>query len=173
MLFQYMDVRTATPADREAIENIAKRSLNASYSLSLTTIENAVEEWYGADKFAEKLDDVHVILLVAETDTVVAFSESFRVPGRGQGDLLWLHVHPDHRGRGIGSDLYERTRERLLEEGVQYLRSRVLADNRSGASFYEERGFERVGRDRLDIDGDQFEEYIYILPNVDSDGSHS
>lgn len=168
-----MEIRTATPADREAIEDVAERSLNASYSLSPATIEGAAEQWYGADQFAEKLDDDHVILLVAETDSVVGFSESFRVAGRGQGDLLWLHVHPEHRGRGIGSELYERTRERLLEEGVQYIRSRVLADNRSGASFYEDRGFERVGRDRLDIDGDQFEEYIYILPDVDADGPRS
>lgn len=168
-----MNIRTATSADREAIENIATKSLKASYSLPSTTIVKAAEEWYGADAFAEKLEDDHVTVLVAETDEVVAFSESFRVAGRGQGDLLWLHVHPDHRGQGIGSTLYERTRERLLEEGVQYLRSRVLADNRSGASFYEERGFEQIGQDQLDIDGDQFEEYIYLLPDVDTDRSHS
>lgn len=164
-----MDIRPATSADREAIETVARESLEASYSLDPTTIENATAEWYGGDAFAEKLEDDHVILLVAVTDGVVAFSESVRVAGRGQGDLLWLHVHPDHRGQGIGSELYERTRERLLEAGVQYLRSRVLADNRMGASFYEDRGFERVGRDRLDIEGDQFEEYIYILPDVDTD----
>lgn len=169
-----MDIRTATAADRAAIENIAIASLKASYSLSPATIESAAGEWYGEDQFTEKLEDDHVILLVAEEDgDVVAFSESFRVAGRGQGDLLWLHVHPDHRGRGIGSDLYEQTRERLLAAGVQYLRSRVLADNRSGASFYEERGFERIGQDRLDIDGDEFEEYIYVLPDVDADQSGS
>lgn len=168
-----MDIRTATSADRAAIEDVATRSLKASYSLAPTTIEDATAEWYGADRFDEKLDDDHVILLVAEADGVVAFSESFRVAGRGQGDLLWLHVHPDHRGRGIGSALYERTRERLLEEGVQYLRSRVLADNRSGAAFYEDRGFERVGRDQLEIDGDRFEEYIYLLPDVAADGPGS
>lgn len=165
-----MDVRPATAADREAIEHVATESLKASYSLDPATIEDATEEWYGAEAFAEKLDDDHLILLVGETDGVVAFSESVRVAGRGRGDLLWLHVHPDHRGQGIGSALYDRTTERLLEEGVQYLRSRVLADNRSGASFYEERGFERVGRDRLDIDGATFEEYIYLLPDVDTDG---
>lgn len=163
-----MEIRPAIPADRDAIEDVAKRSLTASYSLDAETIAAATEDWYGPDRFADKLDDDHVIILVADADGVVGFSESFRVAGRGQGDLLWLHVHPDHRGQGIGSDLYDRTRERLLEAGVQYLRSRVLADNRSGATFYEERGFERVGRDRLEIDGDQFEEYIYILPDVES-----
>lgn len=168
-----MEIRPAVASDREAVQNVAERSLKASYSLGPATIEDAAEEWYGADAFAEKLDDEHVILLVAETDEVVGFSESFRVAGRGQGDLLWLHVDPDERGQGIGSALYDRTRERLLEAGVQYLRSRVLADNRSGATFYEDRGFERIGQDRLDIDGDQFEEYIYLLPDVGSDGTRS
>lgn len=169
-----MDIRAATAADRAAIETIAIASLDASYSLGSETIETAAGEWYGVEQFGEKLEDDHVIFLVAEVDDdVVAFSESFRVAGRGQGDLLWLHVHPDHRGRGIGSALYERTRERLLEAGVQYLRSRVLADNRSGASFYEERGFERIGQDRLNIDGDEFEEYIYILPDIDTSDAES
>ena len=166
-----MDVRPATDADREAIEDVTKRSLSASYSLGPTTIENAAEAWYGTDAYAEKLADEHVILLVAETDEVVGFSESYRVAGRGQGELLWLHVHPAHRGDGVGSELYERTRTRLLEAGVQYLRSRVLADNRSGATFYENRGFERIGEDRLEIDGDRHEEYIYLLPDVGTDGS--
>jgi ribosomal protein S18 acetylase RimI-like enzyme len=166
-----MDVRTATDADREAIEDVTKRSLSASYSLGPTTIGNAAEEWYGPDAYAEKLADDHVILLVAETDGVVGFSESYRVAGRGQGELLWLHVHPDHRDQGIGSELYERTRERLLEAGVQYLRSRVLADNRSGATFYETRGFERIGQDRFEIDGERYEEYVYLLPDVETDGA--
>lgn len=164
-----MKIREATPDDRETIRNITKRSLEASYSLSPTTIENAAKEWYGPDQFNEKLDDNDVILLVAETDGVVGFSESVRIAGRGQGDLLWLHVHPDHRGHGIGSDLFEHTRQRLLEEGVQYLRGRVLADNQTGASFYEQRGFEQVGREQIEIDDDQHVEYIFILPDVDAD----
>lgn len=166
-----MDIRPATTDDRDAIKRIAERSLKVSYSLSQPTIENAVDEWYGPEQFAEKLADDHVILLVAETDEVVAFSESFRVAGRGQGELLWLHVHPEHRNYGIGSALYEGTQERLLEAGVQYLRSRVLADNAEGASFYESRGFERIGRDQLEIDGDRFEENIYFHPDADSGGS--
>lgn len=164
-----MDIREATQDDRGAIKTVAKRSLEASYSLSSTTIENAVNEWYGPDLFNEKLEDDNVILLVVETDGVVAFSESLRVAGRKQGDLLWLHVHPDHRGHGIGSDLYEHTRERLLEEGIQYLRARVLDDNKTGVTFYEERGFERIGRDKIDIDGDDYLEYIYLHPDITVD----
>jgi ribosomal protein S18 acetylase RimI-like enzyme len=154
-----MEIREATPGDREAIAEITKRSLEMSYSLSPSTIEAAVEEWYGPDRFAEKLDSE--VVLVSENERVVAFSEGLLVADGGQADLLWLHVHPDHRGHGIGTDLFERTEERLSEMGAEYIRGRVLADNQTGASFYERHGFEQVDEDRIEIDGDQYVEYIF------------
>lgn len=163
-----MEIREATPDDRERITKVTTDSLTASYSLGQPTIENAATEWYGPDEFDDKLDDDRLFMLVAETDDgVFGFSESIRISGRGQGDLLWLHVHPDHRGEGIGSELYERTRERLLDAGVQYLRGRVLADNDMGAEFYRKRGFEKIGEEAIEIDGDRYVEYIFVLPNVD------
>ncbi|MFB6297691.1 MAG: GNAT family N-acetyltransferase [Salinirussus sp.] len=156
-----MELREATPDDREAIVSLTERSLETSYTLSPAAIEGAVEEWYGPDRFAEKLDDDDRLLLVNEGDEVVAVSESVLVADGGQADLLWLHVHPDHRGRGLGADLYEGTERRLSDHGAEYLRGRVLADNQTGASFYEQLGFEQVDEDRIEIDGDQYVEYVF------------
>jgi len=156
-----MEIREADGDDGAAIRTVTKRSLEASYSLSPSTIESAVEKWYSPDEFERKLEDDDVVLLVCESDGVVAFSESLLVAEGGQGDLLWLHVHPDYRGRGLARDVFEDTRERITEAGAEYLRGRVLADNQTGAAFFEERGFEKVDEERIEIDGDQYVEYIY------------
>jgi ribosomal protein S18 acetylase RimI-like enzyme len=156
-----MEIREATADDRTAVMGVMRRSLEASYSLSPATIEGAVEEWYGPTEYEERLERGDTLILVGETDTVVAFSESVVVADGGQADLLWLHVHPGHRGRDIGIDLFEATEKRLTERGAAYLRGRVLSDNQTGASFYEMLGFEQVDEDHVEIGGEQYVEYIY------------
>ncbi len=156
-----MEIRDGRTDDREALAEIAGRSLESSYSLNPRTIEGALAEWYGATVFEDRLSEDDLVVLVVEDDEPVAFSESVVTEG-GQGDLLWLHVHPDHRGRGIGETLFEHTRERLVEEGAEYLRGRVLSDNQTGASFYEAQGFERVDEEEVEIDGEGYFQYIYL-----------
>ena len=156
-----MDIRAARPEDRDLVQEITRRSLETSYSLSPATIEGAVEEWYGENAFAGKVEREDTVFLVSEVDDVVGFSEGVLVAEGGQADILWLHVHPDHRGQGIGEELYEHLAERLEEMGAEYLRGRVLADNQLGATFYEDRGFEQVDEERIEIDDDRYVEYIY------------
>ena len=156
-----MDIRTAKPADRPAIRDVARRSLQASYSLGPQAITSAIEEWYDEDRLAEIMHDEDHTLLVADEDgQVVAFSESV-VSGDDTGTLLWLHVDPAHRGEGIASDLFEETRAHLSDLGASHLDGRVLADNVEGNTFYTDRGFEQVGTDEVEIDGRTYVENIY------------
>lgn len=167
-----MTVRRATPADRPAIRDIARRSLETSYSLSPQAITSAVEEWYGEDRLAETLEDDDRLLLVIEIDEqVVGFSEStveetavFEEGRDGQQKamLLWLHVDPAYRGEGVGTELFERTRDRLHEEGASAVQGRVLAENTEGNSFFGKYGFTKVGRREIEIDGRTHVENIYI-----------
>lgn len=158
-----MRIREASQGDQEAITAVTERSLTESYSLSPSTIGEAVDDWYAPGAFGAKLDRNDVVLLVAEDETgeVVAFSEGLLVAEGEQGDLLWLHVHPAHRGRGFGAELFDRMDERLRRMGAEHLRGRVLADNQLGASFYRERGFEHVEDDRIEIDGEEYVEYVF------------
>jgi len=169
----YMNIRTATPADTPAIRDVARRSLQASYTLSPQTITTGIEEWYGETQLAESLESAERILLVAEVDDqVVAFSESTLTAGRpwvvDESDrgrdamLLWLHVDPDYRGEGIASELFDETIERLREEGAMAIQGRVLANNQDGTGFFESKGFERVGRTEIEIGGRSQIEYRYI-----------
>lgn len=137
--------------------------MEASYSLSPQAIDSAIEHWYGAEDIDRMLDDDEMVVLVAETDNgVVGFSESQLVDERG--DILWLHVDPDYRGEGIGETLFSQTHDTLEERGATFLRGRVLADNAEGNAFYEHEGLQLAGEGKVDIDGTDYIENIYIEP---------
>ncbi|PSQ41413.1 GNAT family N-acetyltransferase [Halobacteriales archaeon QS_9_68_42] len=156
-----MNVREATTADGPPVRSIALRSMEASYSLSPSTIENAIRQWYGVDRFAEKVDDDDVLLLVVEEDGETAgFSES--VVSGDRGDIHWLHVAAMYRGQGLGRQLYEETRERLGKRGAETIRGLVLADNSEGNRFWENQGLTMVGEGSVEIDGNAFVENVYV-----------
>mgnify|MGYP005844584951 CR=1 FL=1 len=156
-----MEIREATAEDGPAIRSIALRSMEASYSLSPSTIESAIMQWYGVDSFGELLDDDDTIILMTERDgEPVAFSESILVEDRG--DIHWIHVAAMHRGEGIGQSLYEATQERLREEGAETIRGLVLAMNSEGNRFWKNRGLQKVGEGTVEVDGTAFVENVYV-----------
>ncbi|MFC7075696.1 GNAT family N-acetyltransferase [Haloarcula halophila] len=156
-----MDIRPAEPADGPAIRDVARRSLQASYSLGPQAINSAIEEWYDEQRLAETLADEDRLLLVVERDEqVVSFSESV-LSAEDTGTLLWIHVDPAHRGEGLASTLFDATRTHLEDRGAAHLRGRVLEDNVEGNTFYTERGFAHVGTEQVEIDGRTYVENIY------------
>lgn len=156
-----MEVRQARSQDRPSIRDVARRSLQTSYSLTPSAINGAVEEWYDENRLKDMLSDEDKSLLVAEADgQVVAFSESQRTDAN-TAELLWLHVDPDYRGEGYGEVLYERTRDHLAEQGVTSIQARVLADNAGGNTFYKDKGLSKVGEEAVDIDGTTYVENVY------------
>jgi len=155
-----MEVRKASRTDADAIRDVARRSMEASYSLSPGAIDTAVRNWYSDEALAEKFEDEELFVLVVESEEgVLAFSESTVVGD--QGDVLWIHVDPMYRGEGVGTELFERTRETLAEHGAESLRGRVLADNEQGNTFYEEHGLVKTGEGRVEIDDSPYVENIY------------
>lgn len=156
-----MEIRNATPDATGEIRDIAERSMAASYSLSPSTIENAVDKWYDDATFETKLDDDDVLLLVAERDgDLIGFSESILIDGTA--DILWIHVDPLYRTEGVGDELYTATVDALEDAGATTIRGHVIADNPEGIAFYEERGLTKVGEDTVEIDGVDHVEILYV-----------
>ena len=171
-----MEIRSATAADSPAIRDIARRSLQTSYSLSPQAITTAVEKWYDEMDLEERLEEEGHLYLVAERDgQVVGFSES-RLSEDGAASLLWLHVDPAYRGVGVADALFSTTRERLENAGADRLYGRVLQDNADGNAFYEAQGFEQVSRDEVEIGNRTYVENVWApsqstgLEAVETDG---
>mgnify|MGYP000392150113 FL=1 len=159
-----MQIRSAKPADRPAIRDVARRSLERSYSLSPGAITTAVEKWYDEAELAERFADPARLFLVAERDDqVVAFSESVHSETGDEATVLWLHVDPAYRGEGIASDLFGETVDLLQADGFEYIYGRVLDDNTDGNAFYENRGLEKVGEETVEIGDRTHVENVWTL----------
>lgn len=161
-----MNVREATDDDIDAIRRIAERSWEVDYPAILTreTAEEAVAEWYDADSIAEAIAEGRTELLVAERDgEVVGFAHATWNASEGAAYILRLYVHPDHRSRGVGAELLERTRKALSGYGVDRIHAMVLADNDPGNAFYERFGFERADESETQIGEETYQETRYVL----------
>ncbi|MFD1598784.1 GNAT family N-acetyltransferase [Halobellus rarus] len=160
-----MDVRDATTEDVDEIRRVATESLRASYGHAIDeeTIAAAVEKWYSTDWLTKALgDEQEVFVLAVEDGSVVGFAQSEISDGRETvGYLDWLHVVPEHRGGGIGSQLLARLRQELVAAGVDRLEGRVLTENEEGVAFYDEQGFSEVGERTVEIRGQAFSERVF------------
>ena len=174
-------VRDATDADEASIRDVARRSMEASYApiLEVSTIASAVDRWYGGEELSDLLSDPATVILVAEKDgEVIGFSQSHIVdtPAETTGEIHWLHVDPDYRDEGVGSELLERTRSTLTSKDVDQITGHVLADHDTGIRFYETRGFERIGTRTVSIADEPRVERVYAAIGAGDDaqtGTHA
>ncbi|RQG92491.1 GNAT family N-acetyltransferase [Natrarchaeobius chitinivorans] len=168
-----MDIREATDSDVDAIRSIAQRSLRSTYTdfLDADTVDDAIAQWYG-ESFGDELTDERSLVLVVERDgEVVGFSQNDLIGSQHRsGRVLWLHIGPDHRGSGIGVRLLVRTREKLLEKGAERIQCFVLEDNEGGNEFYRNHGFERAGKNEVDIGDETFTENVYVEADLEDEG---
>ena len=67
------------------------------------------------------------------------------IPDKGR---FWIGVHPEHRGTGIGSELYSAIEAHLRAAGSSRLHTWVDADP-AGERFVRQRGFELESVDRV------------------------
>jgi len=165
MVTMNMELRPAAATDHEAIQAVAEASLDASYShaVGAEIREQALETWYDAETVADQLDDDATEFLVAVEDgTVVGVVHGELIEGPDLvGRIDWLHVGPERRGGGIGSDLLARLERRLRERGVDVIEGRVLAANTAGGDFYESKSFTEAGERTVEIGGREFTERRY------------
>lgn len=87
---------------------------------------------------------------VAETEEGEILGFQYIAPG---GDYLpseaaeiATFAKPGKQGLGIGSKLFEATRKTARDLGYQWINANIRADNDSGLTYYQSRGFEDYGR---------------------------
>lgn len=168
-----MEIREATTADIDSIRTVARESLVASYGHALdeSLIDDSVEEWYGDDLTTELEADDALYLVCDDGGDLVGFSQSYLM-GKGgvTGQISWLHVHPDHRDRGIGARLLTETEETLVDHGATRLTGKVLALNEPGAAFYGHHGYEEVDGRTIDLGDEAYDERVFAkFPGTDGE----
>jgi len=108
-------IRPATAADWPALTDVVNRSRQADGMDEVHTADSWANEWPESEMFHLERD-----MLVAEVDgTIVAEAAGYLVPRDG---VLVAEsfgaVVPEHRRRGIGTALYDRTHARLDAEAA-------------------------------------------------------
>jgi GNAT superfamily N-acetyltransferase len=152
-----MEIRNAEPDDADAIRRVAGRSFEASYALDPSAIDALLDGPFADDRLESRVADAGTTCLVAERNGEVAGFAELTVD---EVEVDWLHVHPDHRGAGVGTGLVERLRG-ALPPGVDRLRGPVLDANAEGGTFAERHGFERVGRAEREVADRRLVEHVY------------
>lgn len=158
-----MEFRSLGPGDEALIGDIARRSLESSYAAIIPSdvMTTAVDQWYSADRIEAYRTDPEIAFVIAEEDSQpVGFAQCQIQEDLGQARILWLHVEPESRGSGVGRNLLEYTRTQLRERGIDSITAAVLADHRTGITFYEAHGFEQLGERTVDIGEATFQELI-------------
>lgn len=161
-----MNVREATTEDVEAIRRVARESFEASYeeALGADRLERGIESWYSEERLHDEIpDDERSFFVATEGGSVVGFAQSFLAQRRETvGEIDWIHVDPEYRGRGIGSRLLERVESELHDRGATRLEGRALLANETGMAFYEQEGYTDAGEREIDIGGQTFRERLYV-----------
>ena len=96
---------------------------------------------YTPEEIAAALYQPHTFALIAERDAHVV---AFVLAGRTRklvGHVITIDVHPDCRGRGIGTRLMEMAEARLAQQGAQRAVLEVSTGNAVAIAFYRARGY--------------------------------
>ncbi|GAA0679730.1 GNAT family N-acetyltransferase [Natronoarchaeum mannanilyticum] len=151
--------------------------MTADYAISPQQIDAVVDDQFGRDRLEGSSGDADATYVVAETDDEVEESTvAGVVVGRvadAIGEIRWLFVDPEHRGKGIGTSLFEAARDELREDGAEELRMYPLEEATQGPQFAERLGFEQIGDREIEIGGESFVEYAYAEASGDEAESAS
>ncbi|TMT77640.1 GNAT family N-acetyltransferase [Haloterrigena sp. H1] len=167
-----MEIREPESAETERIREVVDSSMTTSFRLSPAQIDGLVDEQFADEAVVDKREDEETLLQVAETGaeiegtTIAGFVE-----GRledGWGEVRWLFVDPEHRGKDIGTELYETATETLRDRGAEHICVTVLEANTEGHDFVERLGLEHDGDRRVEIADESVVNYVYTEPDVDA-----
>ena len=170
-------VRSPCEADADAMGSVHARAWRAAYSgglmpdefLESLSAQVRAEMW--RQRLAQPVADRSARFVVEDpTGVVVGFArvgpEGREAEARG-GELYVINVDPDSWGTGAGPALHESALDALRDAGFERAVLWVHLENRRARRFYETRGWQTDGVERIEtIRGVEVPEVRYSL-NLD------
>lgn len=158
-----MDIRPAKAQDTNRIRQIAERSFQTSYSLGPEQIETIVDETCSDEALTARIEaDPTRIFVVTDDHELVGFAD---VAFDDHAFLQWLHVDPERRGEGAGTELFERVQTAAEDRDLPVV-GRVLTEDEEGESFCEQFGFEQGEQTKIEMEDETFFGHSYVKPNT-------
>ncbi len=126
-----MTIRIAKPADLDAIESLER--------------EIFPDDAWPRDKLEDDLRSQFARFVVMEADgLVVGYAIGHHLPGNDVADIHNIAVRESHRGRGLGSALFDDLVAWSTSHGAAAIMLEVRADNEPAQALYSSRGFEVI-----------------------------
>jgi mycothiol synthase len=121
--------RSPTRSDLDAVVSVIAASERATQGIVDVTVEDVRSDWE-RPSFDLSRDTV----VVTDAGRIVAYAEVF-------SRRAWVHVHPDHRGRGIGAAILRWTESRARELGSNKVGQTVPDPNAPAANLLSSSGY--------------------------------
>ncbi|WP_438313019.1 N-acetyltransferase family protein [Sporosarcina sp. FA9] len=145
-------IRTMIKEDIEKVQDVAKRSWNATYD---GIIPHSVQEKFLNSAYSDEMMGKRLkgsFLFVAEMENeVVGFANFTPVNDAWQSELSAIYLYPHCQGKGIGTALLEKGIKRL--EDIKEIYINVEKENVVGRTFYEAKGFKTIKEYDDNFDG--------------------
>jgi mycothiol synthase len=144
-----VNVRAPRPDDLARVAALIRACDLVDVGQEDTTQDELADEWA-----LPGLDLARDAWIAEEDDEVVAYARVWNREGKRA--FLDVYVHPEFRGRGLGSGLLERMEERVREHGVPHLVNFVGERDAAGRILLQSRGYELVRhhvRMEIELDG--------------------
>lgn len=155
-----MHVRPGEPADTEAVAELHREAILTNGPAAYDSAQ--VAAWAEGTEprgYVEPMMDAAVTFLVAEEyERVLGFGSLHHEPPSwdetADGEVTGLYVHPNAQRQGAGTLLLDSLESEARALGIE--RCAVTA-SLNAISFYEEAGYERVGRHEHSFSGENSE----------------
>jgi GNAT superfamily N-acetyltransferase len=162
-----MELREPEDADAPRLRELARSAMTAAYALGPRQLDTIVEARFDEEALTDAFASEDRVVLLAENGesevsdepTVVGFVTGER--REGGGEIGWLFVDPEHRGRGVGTQLFEAGADALRGSDTGDLTATALEANTEGGTFFERLGLERTDERRVEIGEESLVEYVY------------
>lgn len=115
-----------------------RRATEEDLALILEIERLSFEKQWDENKFRTALTDV---FLVYEEEEIVGFLSACCCAVGDLAIIMKIAVHPDHRGRGIGTRLIEAALAKLKKMGIREVELHVDIVKRGAIQLYEKFGF--------------------------------
>jgi ribosomal protein S18 acetylase RimI-like enzyme len=146
-----LSIRRLSPADLDAVEPLwsALREHHANVSPHLGAPRAREDSWARRRAQYERwLSEPYAFILIAQRgETAVGYAMVHIRAGsptwpssERAGEVETLSVHPDERGRGIGTRLLGTVEDELAGLGIDELSLHVISANLEALAFYERHG---------------------------------
>jgi ribosomal protein S18 acetylase RimI-like enzyme len=149
-----LSIRTATAADAEMLNDLARRTFHDAFAPmnSPENMEAYMSQNFTPQKFSEQFADPRVIFLIADIEaTPVAFAKLYNgevpdcVNGVAPVEIERFYVDRQFHGRGIAQTLMQACFDRARQSGHETIFLGVWEHNHRAIAFYRKCGFDAVG----------------------------